>query len=67
MRNLFVLAVAGMALTACAQQYEANACFVSTVKEASSGNFSHWALPGLVGGTHMKAGQYLNYKCEIVG
>ena len=67
MRSLFVagLLCTGL-LSACAEQHAANACFVETVKEAGSGNFSRWVLPDFIGGTHLRAGQYLNFKCEVV-
>lgn len=68
MRKLFVLAIAGMALSACAEQNMANQCFVGAVKDAVvNQDFNHWNLPNFVDGNHMRGGQYVNYKCEIVG
>ena len=39
------------------KQAQDDACFIQTVKEAGSGDFSNWVLPAFVPGKHLVVGQ----------
>lgn len=69
-----ILAAAILALPFTAQagygidaQRRALECTGKTISQASRGNFSNWVLPEFIGGTHLRAGQYLDENCTVRG
>ena len=42
-------------------------CTGATISEAASGDFSRWVLPSWVPGKHLRAGQYLDERCDVRG
>ncbi len=48
-------------------QKQALSCTWTTIQQAFSGDFRHWALPGVVPSEHMRAGQYVDERCVVRG
>ena len=48
-------------------QKRALRCSWTTVEQAFHGDFSKWALPNVVRGNHLRAGQYVDENCVVRG